>query len=161
MMKAGALKEGHKAPDFELPSTEGRPIRLSAFRGKKTVILYFYPKDDTPGCTKEACGFQDARKMYEKAGVAVLGVSRDDLESHQRFRAKYGLSFPLLSDEGASVSKAYGVYKQRRLYGKTYMGIERTTFVIGRDGRIQTIFPKVQVDGHVEEVLQEVRRKGA
>ncbi len=146
------LKEGDPAPDF--------PGRKD-FLGKKKIVLYFYPKDDTPGCTKEACGFRDVSKEIEKAGAAVLGVSLDLLPAHEKFREKYSLPFPLLSDPDAKVSKAFGVYKEKTNYGRTYWGIERTTFVISRDGKIEKIFPKVKVDGHVEEVLKELRRGGS
>lgn len=120
-------------------------------------MLYFYPKDDTPGCTKEACGFRDALAQFTKEHVVVLGVSRDAESSHRRFRDKFHLTFPLLSDPDASMCKAYGVYTQKSLYGRTYWGIERTTFVIDEEGRLAAIFPKVRVDGHVDEVLAAIR----
>jgi len=144
---------GKPAPDFTLPSTTGEPVSLKSFKGKKTVVLYFYPKDETPGCTKEACAFRDAFEELEKQKVVILGVSNDPLEAHQAFRTKHKLPFELLADEDASVSKAYGVYKQKNLYGKKYMGIERTTFIIDRTGRIAQIYPKAKVDGHVADVL--------
>lgn len=147
------LKAGDQAPDFSLPNESGKPISLTSFRGKQ-VILYFYPKNDTPGCTKEACGFRDSLKRVEKAGSVVLGVSLDDGESHRKFIAKHRLPFPLLSDVNATVSKAYGVYKQKHMYGKTFWGIERSTFVIGEAGFITAVFRKVKVDGHVREVLE-------
>ena len=147
------LKEGDKAPEFTLKSTDGRDISLKDFRGKQ-VVLYFYPKDDTPGCTKEACDFRDNLARIRAKGAIVLGVSHDSVESHNTFREKYDLPFTLLSDEDKSVSQAYGVYKLRSLYGKEFMGIERTTFVIDEKGKIKRIFPKVKVEGHVEEVLQ-------
>ena len=145
------------APDFTLPSTTGETVSLKQFKGKKTVILYFYPKDDTPGCTREACAFRDAFAEFEKHNVVIFGVSNDSLESHQAFRAKYSLPFPLLSDEDATVSKLYGVYKQKNLYGKKSVGIERTTFVIDRTGRIAQIYPRVKVEGHIEDLLEFVR----
>jgi peroxiredoxin Q/BCP len=145
---------GKPAPDFSLPSTTGENISLRQFKGKKTVVLYFYPKDETPGCTREACDFRDSSAEFERHNVVVLGISNDNLESHQHFREKHKLPFPLLSDEDASVSKAFGVYKQKNLYGKKYMGIERTTFVIDRTGRIAQIYPKVKVDGHIKDVLE-------
>jgi peroxiredoxin Q/BCP len=148
---------GKPAPDFSLPSTTGEPISLKQYKGKKTVVLYFYPKDETPGCTKEACSFRDLREDFEKAGAVILGVSNDPLDSHQKFREKHKLPFDLLADEDASVSKAYGVYKQKNLYGKKYLGIERTTFIIDRTGRIAQIYPKVKVDGHVQDVLEFLR----
>ena len=144
---------GHPAPAFTLPGSDGTPIRLSEFRGQR-VVLYFYPKDDTPGCTTEACGFRDARSAFAREGAIVLGVSRDRVASHARFITKYGLTFPLLSDPEALVAKAYGVYKQKSLYGRTYWGIERTTFIIDEAGRIAAVFPKVRVEGHIDAVLQ-------
>jgi peroxiredoxin Q/BCP len=148
---------GKPAPDFTLPSTDGGTVTLKHYKGKKTVVLYFYPKDETPGCTKEACAFRDAFAEIEKSGVVILGVSTDPMDSHLAFRDKHKLPFPLLSDEDAAVSKLYGVYKQKNLYGKKYMGIERTTFVIDRTGRIAQIWPKVKVDGHILDVLEFVR----
>ena len=148
---------GKPAPDFALPSTTGENISLRQFKGKKTVVLFFYPKDETPGCTREACDFRDHSAEFEKQGVVVLGISNDDMESHERFRTKHQLPFPLLSDVDASVSKMFGVYKQKNLYGKKYMGIERTTFVIDRTGRIAQIYPKVKVDGHIADVMEFVR----
>jgi thioredoxin-dependent peroxiredoxin len=145
---------GRPAPDFTLPSTTGENISLRQFKGKKTVILYFYPKDETPGCTREACDFRDHTPEFDKHNAVVLGVSTDPLDSHQHFREKHKLPFPLLADDDAAVSKLYGVFKQRNLYGKKYMGIERTTFVIDRTGRIAQIYPKVKVDGHVENLLE-------
>jgi len=145
---------GKPAPDFTLPSTSGEPISLRQFKGKKTVILYFYPKDETPGCTREACDFRDHTAEFEKHNTVVLGVSTDGLDSHKQFMDKHKLPFPLLTDEDAAVSRKYGVYKQRNLYGKKYMGIERTTFVIDRTGRIAQIYPKVKVDGHIEALLE-------
>ncbi len=145
---------GKPAPDFTLPATTGESISLRQFKGKKTVILYFYPKDETPGCTKEACEFRDHSEEFERQNVVVLGISTDNMESHQHFREKHHLPFPLLSDEDAAVSKLYGVYKLKNLYGKKYMGIERTTFVIDRTGRIAQIYPKVKVDGHIPALLE-------
>ena len=151
-MSGTALALGRKAPAFTLTTGSGETVSLADFRGKP-VVLYFYPKDDTPGCTKEACGFQRARGQFERAQAVVLGVSCDDTASHQRFAEKFHLSFPLLSDPDASVCKAYGVYKRKSMYGRTYWGIERTTVLIDAQGRIATIFPKVSVDGHIEAVL--------
>jgi thioredoxin-dependent peroxiredoxin len=144
---------GKPAPDFTLPSSSGESVTLKSFKNKKTVVLYFYPKDDTPGCTKEACGFRDLTAEFEKVGAVILGVSNDPVESHVKFRDKFKLPFELLADEDAAVSKAYGVYKQKNLYGKKYMGIERTTFIIDRTGRIAQIYPKAKVEGHVADVL--------
>ena len=148
---------GKPAPDFTLPSTSGEPISLKQFKGKKTVVLYFYPKDETPGCTREACDFRDHAQEFEKNNTVILGVSTDPMETHQRFREKQHLTFPLLADEDASVSKLFGVYKMKNLYGKKYLGIERTTFVIDRTGRIAQIYPKVKVEGHVQDLLEFVR----
>ena len=147
---------GHPAPPFSLKTTGDRTLALSELRGK-TVVLYFYPKDDTPGCTKEACDFQAGLAQFAKAGAVLLGVSRDDVPSHQRFADKFHVAFPLLSDPDAAVCKAYGVYKQKSMYGRTYWGIERTTFVIDGRGRIAAIFPKVSVDGHAQAVLAAVK----
>ena len=149
------LNVGDKAPEFSLPSDSGTTVSLKSLRGKQ-VVLYFYPKDDTPGCTKEACGFRDAMKPIKKANTAVLGVSNDDEASHQKFIKKYDLPFTLLSDVDTTVSKAYGVYKEKNMYGKVYWGIERSTFLIDQDGKIKAIFRKVKVDGHVEEVMEKL-----
>lgn len=149
---AAELEVGDKAPDFSLPDQEGRMVSLKDLRGKQ-VVLYFYPKDDTPGCTKEACGFRDSFTPIQKAEAIILGVSLDGQESHRKFIAKYQLPFSLLCDEDAGVSRAYGVYKQKNMYGKKHWGIERSTFVIDRDGKLKAIFRRVKVDGHVEEVL--------
>ena len=145
---------GRPAPDFSLPSTTGENISLKQFKGRKTVVLYFYPKDETPGCTREACDFRDHTAEFEAAKVVVLGVSTDGLESHQHFKEKQKLPFPLLADEDAAVSKLFGVYKQKNLYGKKHLGIERTTFVIDKTGRVAQIWPKVKVDGHIQDVLE-------
>ena len=145
---------GKPAPDFALPSTTGENITLRQFKGKKTVVLFFYPKDETPGCTREACDFRDHNAEFEKLNVVVLGISNDNMDSHNHFKDKHQLPFPLLTDEDASVSKMFGVYKMKNLYGKKYMGIERTTFVIDRTGRIAQIYPKVKVDGHIKDVLE-------
>jgi peroxiredoxin Q/BCP len=149
---AKSLDIGDKAPDLSLPDQDGRPVSLKSFRGKQ-VVLYFYPKDDTPGCTKEACDFRDVESQILRSGAVILGVSMDGKESHQKFIKKYGLPFPLLSDEDAAVSRVYGVYKQKNMYGKKYWGIERSTFVIDPEGRLKAIFRKVKVDGHADEVL--------
>ncbi len=146
------VSEGDPAPDFRLPADDGRTYALKDLRGQK-VVLYFYPKDDTPGCTKEACSFRDNLARVRSKGAIILGVSRDDLASHAKFRQKYSLTFPLLSDPEGTVIAAYGVWKEKSLYGKTFMGIERTTFVIGEDGRVRKIFPRVKVEGHTDEVL--------
>lgn len=146
------LEEGGVAPDFTARDQGGRPVSLSDFRGKK-VILYFYPKDDTPGCTKEACSFRDAFAELKKSGVTVLGVSPDSISKHQKFVSKYGLPFTLLSDPDHAVADAYGVYKEKAFMGRKYMGIARTTFVIDKGGRIKKIFHKVKPEGHALEAL--------
>ena len=154
------LKEGDKAPDFTLSSSDGRNVSLKDFKGKKSVVLYFYPKDDTPGCTKEACDFRDFRKKFSALDAEIFGVSFDSIDSHKKFVTKYQLPFPLLSDTDKSIAAKFGIYKQKSLYGRSFMGIERTTFVIDRDQKIRRIFPKVKVEGHVEEVLAVVRELG-
>ena len=148
---------GKPAPDFNLPSTTGEKVSLKQFKGKKTVILYFYPKDETPGCTREACDLRDHAAEFEKQNVAILGVSTDSLESHQHFREKHQLPFPLLADEDAAVSKMFGVYKLKNLYGNKHLGIERTTFIVDKTGRIAQIYPKVKVEGHIQDLLEFVR----
>ncbi|MEO5657176.1 MAG: thioredoxin-dependent thiol peroxidase [Nitrospiria bacterium] len=154
---APALQVGDAAPPFTLPSTADAPISLADFRGKQAVVLYFYPKDDTPGCTIEACGFRDLTTDYAKAGAAILGVSLDNLNSHRKFVDKFTLPFPLLSDEDQTVAKAYGVYKLKQMYGRDYWGIERTTFLIDKHGKIAKIYPKVKVDDHHHQVLNDVK----
>lgn len=149
------LKIGQKAPVFALPNQDGKIVRLSDFKGKK-VVLYFYPKDDTPGCTKESCAFRDGLEEIHDSGTVVLGVSADSVDSHKKFVKKYNLNFPLLSDEQKTVVQAYGVWKEKSLYGRKFMGIERTTFIIDEQGKLDDIFPKVKVDGHLEEVLAEL-----
>lgn len=146
------LKEGSKAPDFTLLTDAGEKLKLSSLAGRK-VVLYFYPKADTPGCTKEACGFRDEFPALGGLDAVVLGVSPDPVNSVAKFKAKYNLPFPLLADEEHKVAEKYGVWVEKSMYGKTYMGIERTTFIIGKDGKIAKIFRKVKVDGHTAEVL--------
>lgn len=147
------LKPGTKAPSFELMSDEGKRVSLKDFAGKK-VVLYFYPRDNTPGCTREACSFSENNKRLQKAGAVVIGVSADSVGSHQKFKEKYNLGFTLLSDPDKEVIEKYGVWKEKNMYGKKMMGVERTTFIIDEQGRIAHIFPKVKVDGHTEEVLK-------
>jgi len=147
-----APKVGSNAPDFSLPTGDGKKISLKDLRGKK-VILYFYPRDNTSGCTKEACSFRDNIKMFERKGAIVLGVSVDSTESHAKFAGKYDLPFTLVSDEKKELVKKYGVWKEKSLYGRKYMGTERTTFVIDGQGKVTHIFPKVKVEGHIEEIL--------
>ncbi len=153
------LKERMKAPDFSLPSSEGKTIGLQDFLGKKKVVLYFYPKDDTPGCTVEACGFRDKFREIEKRDAVILGVSPDNEAKHKKFISKFELPFPLLCDEDKKLSEAYGVWVEKSMYGKKYMGVARTTFIIGKDGRIESIFEKVKPDGHHDEVLSALKDK--
>ena len=147
------VEEGDTAPDFELEADDGSVVRLSQFRGKK-VILYFYPKDNTPGCTKEACDFRDSVSWFDDLGMVVLGVSKDSIESHRKFKDKHSLNFPLLSDANLEVHKKYGVWKEKRMYGRTFLGAERSTFLIGEDGRVEKVFRKVKVPGHVDAVKE-------
>jgi peroxiredoxin Q/BCP len=149
----GDLKVGQKAPDFTVVDDKGEKVKLSDFKGKK-VVLYFYPKDDTPGCTKEACAFRDGIAEIKKRGAIVLGVSADSVDSHKKFKSKFDLNFPLLSDTDKKIIEAYGIWKEKSMYGKKYMGIERTTYVIDEQGKISHVFPKVKVDQHYDEVLQ-------
>ena len=143
---------GQMAPELSIPDQDGKTVTLKSFRGKQ-VVLYFYPKDDTPGCTKESCDFRDVESQILRAGGTILGVSLDGRESHQKFIKKFGLPFPLLSDKDAAISKVYGVYKEKSMYGRKYWGIERSTFIIGPEGKLKAIFRKVKVDGHADEVL--------
>ena len=149
---ATMLAVGERAPDFTLPADDGRKVSLKHLRGKK-VVLYFYPKDDTTGCTKEACSFRDNLGRVTSKGAVVLGVSRDDTKSHVKFKDKYHLNFPLLSDDDGRVTTAYDVWKLKNLYGREYFGIERTTFLIDEAGSIAKIWHKVKVEGHTDEVL--------
>jgi peroxiredoxin Q/BCP len=149
------IQEGKKAPEFALPSSEGGEVSLKDLRGK-TVVLYFYPKDDTPGCTREACAFRDSQAALRKKGVVVLGVSGDSLASHERFKAKYKLNFPLLSDPDKAVAKRFGAWGEKVLYGKTTVGMIRSTFVIDGEGVVRKVFPRVKVDGHADKVLEAV-----
>ena len=142
---------GTLAPDFSLPSDDGSTVRLRDLRGRN-VVLFFYPKDDTPGCTVEACEFRDAYTRFQAQDTVVLGISADGLESHGRFRRKFDLPYPLLADEDHAVAEAYGVWKEKSMFGRTYMGIERSTFVVGRDGVITHAFRKVSPEGHADEV---------
>jgi peroxiredoxin Q/BCP len=147
------IKVGDKAPAFSLPAGDGTTVSLKDFKGKK-VVLYFYPKDNTSGCTKEACSFQDNLSELKKKGAILLGMSADGVGSHANFSSKYDLTFSLLSDEKKDVLKAYGVWKEKSMYGRKYMGIERTTVVIDERGTISHIFSKVKVEGHTKEVLE-------
>jgi peroxiredoxin Q/BCP len=143
---------GSKAPDFQLPDHTGKTVSLSQLAGRN-VVLYFYPKDDTPGCTREACGFRDEHSALEKAGAVVLGVSPDGAASHQKFATKYNLPFPLLSDTEHKVADAYGVWGEKSLYGRKFIGLTRATFLIDAQGHVKHVWPKVKVDGHVAQVL--------
>ena len=147
------LKVGQKAPEFTVVNDEGQKMKLSDFKGKK-VVLYFYPKDDTPGCTTEACAFRDGIDEITDRGAVVLGVSADSVESHKKFKDKFELNFPLLADADKKITQAYGTWKEKSMYGKKYMGIERTTFIIDEQGKISHIFPKVKVDEHYDEVVE-------
>lgn len=146
------LHEGDLAPEISLSNASGEPFILSSLRGKN-VVLYFYPKSDTPGCTKEACSFRDSTKKFSASNTVIVGVSPDAVKSQARFRDKFDLPFALLADVDHAAAEDYGVWKEKSMYGKKYMGVDRTTFVISPDGRIKKIFPKVKVDGHAEEVL--------
>ena len=147
------IEEGKPAPDFSLPADDGRTLSLKDFRGKK-VVLYFYPRDDTPGCTTEACGFRDGLPDVSSAGAVVLGVSRDDRESHLKFRAKYRLNFPLLSDPDLKVHRAYGAWGEKVLYGKKTEGVLRSTVLIDEKGRVLRHWPRVRAEGHAADVLE-------
>jgi peroxiredoxin Q/BCP len=146
------LKEGSRAPAFSTKDAEGKKVSLKDYRGEK-VVLYFYPKDDTPGCTKEACSFRDAFSDFKKRGIKVLGVSPDNESSHQKFAAKYKLPFTLLTDTDHTIADSYGVYGEKKFMGRTYMGVRRTTFLIDEQGKIKKIFAKVKPDEHAREVL--------
>ena len=149
------VEEGQEAPDFELTSDSGERIRLSQFRGQ-LVVLYFYPRDDTPGCTTQACGIRDSYDDFEQRGAVVLGVSPDKQTSHVKFKQKYGLPFTLLADPEHEVAEEYGVWGERKYMGRTYMGVQRSTFLIDSDGRIAKVMRKVKPDTHVEQVLAEL-----
>ncbi len=149
------VEVGKPAPDFTLADQDGKKVKLSKLKGSP-VVLYFYPKDDTPGCTTEACNFRDGFADYKEAGAIILGVSPDDSESHAKFAKKFDLPFPLLADVEKTVCEAYGVWKEKSMYGKKYMGVERTTFVIDKKGIVTKIFPKVKVDGHSALVLDAI-----
>ena len=147
------VEAGEKAPDFSLKDAGGRTVKLSDFKGKK-LVLYFYPKDDTPGCTKEACSFRDDFSKYKKAGIEILGVSLDDEQSHKKFAGKYDLPFTLLADTGKEVSRKYGVLGEKSFFGKKLFGVKRTTFLIDESGKIRQIFRDVKVEGHSKEILE-------
>jgi peroxiredoxin Q/BCP len=147
------LNEGDAAPDFEAPDAEGDPVRLSSFRGRR-VVLYFYPKDDTPGCTREACSFRDSFAEFEAKGIEVLGVSADDARSHRKFADKYSLPFRLLADTDHRVADLYGAYGEKQFMGRRYTGVIRKTFLIDEEGRVAKVFDKVKVDEHAADVLK-------
>jgi len=161
MSDAQSVQEEQTAPDFTLPAVgsedvvKNGQVHLQDLKGR-TVVLYFYPKDDTPGCTKEACSFRDANREMQKHGIVVLGVSTDSVDSHQKFAEKYGLSFPLLADTDTTVSQLYGVYGEKNLYGRKYMGVSRETFLIDRDGIVRKVWPNVKPDDHASEVLETI-----
>src|SRR5258707_3985698 len=159
------VEELQPAPDFILPAVgsdnvvKNGQVQLSALRGKN-IVLYFYPKDGTPGCTAEACSFRDADHEMQKRGVVVLGISADTIASHQKFADKYGWSFPLLADTDTTVSQLYGVWKEKNMYGKKYMGVNRETFLIDEDGVVRKVWPKVKAEGHAQEVLEAIESLG-
>jgi peroxiredoxin Q/BCP len=150
------VKEGKPAPDFTLPSSDGSPVSLASLRGKP-VVLYFYPRDMTPGCTREACAFRDGMAAIRKQGALVLGVSPDSVVSHQKFQAAHKLNFPLLSDPDKQVAKRYGAFGEKVMYGKKVVGMIRSTFIIDAGGTVRKVFPRVKVDGHAEQVLEALR----
>ena len=147
---------GDKAPLFDLPTFPKGRTKLSQFKGKQNVVLYFYPRDDTPGCTKQACGFRDEIGEFQSAETVVLGISTDSVDSHEKFAAKFSLPFPLLSDEDHAVAEKYGTWVEKNMYGKKSMGIQRTTFLIDKSGKIVAVWPKVKVDEHIREVLAQL-----
>ena len=149
------LKENDPAPDFQLPNDEGTPVQLSELRGKR-VVLYFYPRADTPGCTRESCEFRDLTPRIEEKGAVIYGISPDSIKDVRKFREKFGFPFHLLADADHAVAEAYGVWKEKSMYGKKYMGVERSTFVIGADGTIERAYRKVSPEGHAEAVLREL-----
>ena len=151
-----ALKQGDRAPDFSLPATNGQQVSLKELAGKK-VVLYFYPRDNTPGCTKEACNFRDNYQALQQAGAVVLGVSADSVQSHEKFAEKFSLPFPLLSDKEATVATAYGAWGEKSLYGRRFMGMNRMTFLIDEKGAIAKAWPKVKPDKHGEEVMAAIK----
>jgi peroxiredoxin Q/BCP len=154
------LEVGSKAPAFTLPNAEGKKVKLSDFKGS-AVVLYFYPKDDTPGCTKEACAFRDRSAELKKLGAVVVGISSDSTASHAKFADKYSLNFPLLADESHEVSEKYGAWREKNMYGKKSMGIQRSTYLIDAQGKIAKVWKKVSVDGHDAEVLEALQELSA
>ncbi len=154
------IAEGDRAPDFAGVTADGKRLGLADFRGRQPLILYFYPRDNTPGCTKEACSFRDHKAEIEAAGAALVGVSMDSVESHQRFVSDHRLNFPLLSDPELTTHKGYGAWGMKTLYGKTSEGVIRSTYLIDREGRIARAWPNVKVDGHVDQVLAAIDALG-
>ncbi len=152
------LAAGDKAPDFDMPADSGHNVKLADYLGKKNVVLYFYPRDDTPGCTVEAKDFRDLVKDFAFEDTVVIGVSKDDIKSHCKFRDKYELSFALASDKDGDVTERYGAWVEKSMYGKKYMGIQRATFLIGMNGKIAAVWPKVSVPGHAKEVLEAAKK---
>lgn len=152
-----ALEQGQPAPEFTLPSDDEKDVSLSDFKGQ-VLVVYFYPKDSTPGCTREACGFRDNFNRMKAKNIAVVGVSKDSVKSHQNFKAKQELNFPLLSDKDGTMCEDYGAGTKKKNYGREYMGIQRSTFLIDKNGKIVRVWPKVKVDGHVDEVLEEAEK---
>ena len=153
------IQQGDTAPDFTMAASGGRTVSKAALKGKP-FLLYFYPKADTPGCTKEACAFEEALPQLGKIGLAVIGVSRDPMPAIEKFAAKFNLTFPLASDADGAATEAYGVWVEKSMYGKTYMGIERASFLVDKSGRIAKIWPKVKVDGHAIEVMEAAKALG-
>jgi peroxiredoxin Q/BCP len=151
------VEPGSRAPDFTLPADDGSRVKLSAKRGGP-VVLYFYPRDMTPGCTREACAFRDSHKALTRLGVTVLGVSTDDVASHEKFRDKYQLNFPLLADTDHKVAEKYGAWREKNMYGKKSMGIQRSTFLIDAQGKVARVWKKVNVDGHDAEVIEAIKQ---
>ena len=154
-MATKEIKEGNKAPDFTALDQDGKKVKLSSFKGKKNIALYFYPKDMTPGCTTQACDFRDQQKNFKS--TVMLGVSIDSQERHQKFIEKHDLPFTLLADVDKKVVQKYGVWQEKKLYGKTFMGIVRSTFIIDKTGTVRKIFVKVKVKNHIEEVLRAIK----
>ncbi len=154
-----SLSEGDTAPGFTMPASFGRTVSSEALKGRP-YVLYFYPKADTPGCTKEACAFQEALPQLGHIGIEVIGVSKDKMKPIEKFAGKYGVKFPLASDETTGVAEAYGVWVEKSMYGRKYMGLERSTFLIGKDGVIARIWPKVKIDGHAAEVMAAAKALG-
>lgn len=150
------LSLGDKVPDLKLPSSSGKDVSLTDYKGKK-IVLYFYPKDDTPGCTTEACDFRDNLKTYAELNAVVIGISKDPLSSHEKFIKKYGLPFELISDTEGKLLEAFGVWKEKSMYGKTFLGVERSTFLIDEDGKIVKEWRKVSVSNHVADVLESIK----